>query len=109
MEKPEVIRVWGKADEIELEFSHAGGAEWKCSVPPDTVDGQYSTEIYAMNAAGEFAYWTGFLYMCNGVCHLEIHQSPYRIRVKEAHRRIVQFCPSKTRIEIRKRCIHYAG
>jgi len=78
MSRPKIIRVWGKADDFDIEF-HESGGRWICTVPPDTKDGQYAVEIHAINVFGEMAYWTGTLYMCNGVCHLELFEIPYAI------------------------------
>lgn len=71
----EIARVWGKADSFDIEFTHKGGAKWSASVPPDFKDGVYATEIWALNVFGERAYWAGELFMCNGVCCIEIEQS----------------------------------
>lgn len=77
MKTPRIVRVWGKADTFDIEFTHIKGGVWSCQIPPDTKDGQYATEIHAINEYGETAYWTGILYMCGGVCHLEIIAQPY--------------------------------
>lgn len=79
MSRAEILRVWGKADSFDLEFTHKGGTKWVCSVPPDTVDGHYAVEVWAINALGQTAHWTGELFMCNGVCHVELFSLPYQI------------------------------
>lgn len=94
--RTEIIRVWGKADEFDIEFIHEYGTRWTCRVPPDTVDGRYAVEIWATNRLGETAYWTGELYMCNGLCHLKIRDLPYRIWFK----------PISKSLHIRKGCSH---
>lgn len=83
MYRPKIIRVWGKADSFEIEFTHMGGTRWEASVPPDTNDGQYAVEIWAMNEFKETAHWTGELYMCNGVCCVKFHRQPYRIWISK--------------------------
>ena len=71
--RPKIIRVWGHADLFDLEFTNEGGSLWSCNVPPDLADGVYAVEITAMNEFKQTAYWTGFLYMCNGACHFEFN------------------------------------
>ena len=103
MERPPITRVWGKADGFDIEFTHKEGAEWLCSVLPDTADGQYAVEIWALNSVGLTDFWSGFLYMCNGLCHLEIHASPYRIHIKPTEERI-RINKGTTRMIISKGC-----
>lgn len=104
MVKPKILRVWGKADSFDIEFTHEGGTRWKCSVPPDTKDGQYAVEIWAVNEFGELAYWTGELFMCNGVCCLRFDDSPYRIWVKLSSSEISNLFESVgNRIQIHER------
>lgn len=78
----EVVRVWGYADNFELELTHKGGTKWETYVPPETKDGMYAVEIHAINRSGEKSYWNGVLYMCNGVCHLEIKPCAYQLLIK---------------------------
>lgn len=101
-----IIRVWGKADNFDIELSEKGG-RWVCTVPPDTADGQYAVELHAVNLFGETAYWTGTLYMCNGVCHLEIKEVPYVIMFSKNTDRLF-FLEQSHEILIRKGCEHYA-
>lgn len=122
MMKPKILRVWGKADSFDIEFTHEGGTRWKCSVPPDTKDGQYAAEIWAVNEFGELAYWTGELFMVNGVCCLRFDDSPYRIWVRMSAAQIsslsscsdmrfrqscfeMRLAPA-TQISVRKGCAH---
>ena len=125
MNKPKIVRVWGKADNFGIEFTHEGGTRWNCSVPPDTKDGQYAAEIWAINEFGELAYWTGELFMVNGVCCLRFDDSPYRIWVKLTSAQIgnlisfsqMHLAPSRfnlmlapvTYITVRKGCAHVSG
>lgn len=73
----EIVRVWGRADEIDLVFRHISGNGWAVNVPPDLSDGQYACEIHAENNYGERAMWTGILYMSAGVCCLKINAQRY--------------------------------
>lgn len=81
MNKPRIIRVWGKADSFDIEFSKTEGGTWECSVPPDVSDGMYAVQIFAVNEFNEKASWSGFLYMCSGLCHLEITEKPFAFSV----------------------------
>lgn len=122
MNKPKILRVWGKADSFDIEFNYESGTRWKCSVPPDTKDGQYAAEIWAINEFSELAYWTGELFMCNGVCCLRFDDSPYRIWVKTTATSIGKLVSDRevrfmnntltirllpmTQIAVRKGCAH---
>lgn len=77
MNRPKIVRLYGEADSFDIEFTHKGGTIWTAKVPPDTDDGVYSVELTAVNELGETAYWTGELYMCGGVCHMEIKRSNF--------------------------------
>lgn len=106
MNRPKILRVWGKADNLDIEFSKEG-ERWACTVPPDTKDGQYAAEIHVINEFSQTAYWTGTLYMCNGVCHLEIKEVPYVIMFSKNTDRLF-FLEQSHEIIIRKGCEHYA-
>lgn len=76
MSTAEIVRVWGRADEVDLVFRHISGNDWAVNVPPDLSDGQYACEIHAENNYGERAMWTGILYMhCGNAC---LHLAPSR-------------------------------
>lgn len=105
MRKTKILRVWGKADSFDIEFTHIGGTKWKCSVPPDVKDGQYAVEIWAISKFGDIAYWTGELFMCNGICCLRFNERPFTIWVKTSTTHIGNLLP-QTQITIRKGCSH---
>ena len=111
MIKSKNVRVWGKADNFDIELTFIGytrdgtGELWQCEVSADVQDGQYACEIWAINEAGKTAYWTGILYMVNGVCHMEIHQSKYEIEIQQSKRRI-EISSLVKRIEIVRGCPH---
>ena len=92
----DVVRVWGKADTFDIEFTYDAGTLWHCSVPADLEDGVYACEIHALDSAGQHALWTGELYMVNGICHLSLCFDRFR------------FAFSKNGIEliIKKGCGH---
>ena len=77
-----ITAVWGRADRFDVVFSLSEAGDWRVSVPPDLSDGQYATEIWAENDAGEQGYWTGILYMVDSilVC-LELRDDPYSARL----------------------------
>ena len=104
MSRSEILRVWGKADSFDIEFSKTGGL-WVCAVPPDTKDGQYAVEVHAINEFEQTAYWTGTLYMCNGICHLELKETPYVIMFLSEPEMLRFFEPTHE-IIIKKGCEH---
>ena len=73
----EVVKVWGTADEFDIVFTHIRGTEWICFVPPDTDDGVYAVQLYAIYRNGNMAHWVGELFMCSGVCHLSITEPDF--------------------------------
>ena len=77
-----IVRVWGFADTYALEFTPVvinqyGDIRWEANVPPDLSDGQYATELYAMNKAGKQAMWTGILYMQSGQCRIVLRRERF--------------------------------
>lgn len=66
-----VVRVYGVADQFDLEFTYTDNNRWVVSIPTDTSDGIYACEIYAEDAAGGMDVWTGVLYVHNGSAHLK--------------------------------------
>ena len=80
MKDNDVIRMFGKADSFDIEFTKTAESLWQCNVPPDLTDGQYATEIYAVTESGEFAYWTGILYMSRGKPSLVLKRCRYFIK-----------------------------
>lgn len=77
----EIIRVWGRADRFDIEFSRIDinrDDQWEVSIPPDLSDGQYAVEIHAINRAGYTDFWTGILYMANGnLIYFRLYDSNY--------------------------------
>lgn len=78
MSRPKILRLWGKADNLEIEFKEEGGM-WKVDIPPDLKDGVYVVQLYAINELFETSFWIGELYMCNGTCCFTIQQKPYQM------------------------------
>ena len=77
MDRPDIVRVWGHADEISIEFIRAHGNCWVCRVPPDTDDGVYAVEVWAVNEIGQTAYITAELFMSQGRPCLTFNKSKY--------------------------------
>ncbi|MBR1810993.1 MAG: Ig-like domain-containing protein [Clostridia bacterium] len=73
----EIVRVWGKADNLALEYLRGDDGLWYANVPPDIKDGEYAAEIYAQNTCGATAFWTGILYMHSGRARLILKPQPY--------------------------------
>ena len=82
MERPKILRLWGKADDFEIEFFNEGGTIWKVDVPPDLNDGVYAVHLTAVNELGEMATWVGELFMCGGVCCVTFEEQPYQMWLK---------------------------
>lgn len=59
------MRVYGKADGIEVTFYHAEGDIWKIDVPWKE-DGKYIAEIYAEDDAGNVSYLCDMLFVISG-------------------------------------------
>ena len=72
-----IVKVWGRADSIALEYSQLVDWCWYAEVPADMEDGEYAAEVYAQNACGGTAYWTGILYMHSGRARLVLKPQPY--------------------------------
>jgi hypothetical protein len=79
MAKP--IRVFGKADSFDIELT-PNGEKWEVDIPPDMTDGVYAVQLTAISIIGEKAHWVGELYMTNGVCCLNITETPYSIKFR---------------------------
>jgi len=77
MGKGAIVRVWGKADKYDLTFHKGADGGWNTAVPPDLTDGQYATEIHALDEQGMIALWTGILYMHNGRACLHLKEDEY--------------------------------
>ena len=91
--KPEIVRVWGKADAFDLEFTRQEGDHWSISgLPPDLEDGTYACEFRAITEYGTIGYWTGFLYMLQGKLTLEL-------TMRKDHE--IRFLPMRTALVFR--------
>ncbi len=82
MRKGEIIRVWGKADSYDLVFSKGVDDSWNTAVPPDLTDGQYATEIHALDENGWVAIWSGILYMNGGKICLHMKENKYTFKFR---------------------------
>lgn len=78
MSTAEIVRVWGTADNIQLELKLDNG-RWICSLPPDLIDGQYAVQLFAMRGNGSVGMWTGTLYVANGIRCLHLNQAKYTL------------------------------
>ena len=88
-----IVRVWGKADSIDMELREKNG-RWIFSLPPDLVDGQYAVQLFAVNESDMLGTWTGILYILNGLCSLSIKEEKYKLWL----------CPERTEIQLEKEC-----
>lgn len=57
-----VTKVYGKADGLDVVFTHVEGDKWKASVPPD-LDGEYVVDLYAEDEAGNIGYTATVLFL----------------------------------------------
>lgn len=104
MSRPKIIRLYGRADLFDIEFTHQSGTTWTCEVPLDTEDGIYAVELTAVNEYGETAYWTGELYMCSGICHVKIAKNDFVFWFAPLAN--VEISSDTSSIYIRKGCPH---
>ena len=78
MSTAEIVRVWGTADNIELELK-LDNERWICNLPPDLIDGQYAVQLFALRGDGSVGMWTGVLYIANGIKCLHLNQEKYTL------------------------------
>ena len=72
-----VVRVWGTADQFDLEFYRTEGNQWAAPVVTDFDDGQYAVKIFAQNEWGGIGIYTGMLYLCDGISCLHIFRTRF--------------------------------
>ncbi len=75
-----VVRVYGKADSFDIELSRNGDV-WEVDIPPDMTDGVYAVQLTAIDKNGDWAIWTGELFMVNGICCMKLKPSPLRTSI----------------------------
>lgn len=100
MERPKIVRLYGRADHFDIEFQKRG-SRWTCQVPPDVTDGVYAVTLTAVNASGETGHWTGELFMVNGLCHLKIRQPRFGLWIRLGTTQL-KLSKAQTRLIIRK-------
>lgn len=76
-----VVRVYGKADNFDIELTRNGDI-WEVDVPPDMTDGVYAVQLTAVDVNGDSAFWVGELFMVDGVCCMKIEPLPYGAYLK---------------------------
>lgn len=72
-----IVRVWGTADQFDLEFYRTEGNQWAAPVITDFDDGQYAVQIFAQNEWGGIGVYTGMLYLCDGISCLHIFRTRF--------------------------------
>lgn len=65
--------VHGRADGHELVLTPVG-SEWQATLPPNLTDGQYVVTLTAADEAGNVSEYRGVLYLCAGICRLEMQR-----------------------------------
>ena len=68
-----ITAVTGSADGHELVLTPKGNG-WQATLPPDLADGQYVVTLTAVNEAGNTTDYRGVLYLCAGICRLEMQR-----------------------------------
>lgn len=96
MARPEIVRLYGRADSFDLEFEHVGGTRWKISVPPDTQDGVYAVDLTAINSVGMSTNWVGELFMVSG-------KPCFHMNMPD---KMIWFVQPSIFMRIEKRCVH---
>ena len=101
----DIIRVWGTADNIELELKNNNG-RWMCNLPPDLIDGQYAVQLFAMRGNGSIGMWTGTLYVANGIRCLHLKKEKYSLWLMPEQTKL-SFMPERLKINLKEECCHY--
>lgn len=68
-----IATVRGSADEHELVLTSTGDG-WRATLPPNLADGQYVVTLTATDAAGNSTDYRGVLYLCAGICSLQLQR-----------------------------------
>ena len=68
-----ITAVRGSADGHALVLTPTGSG-WRAILPPDLADGQYVVTLTATDEAGNSTDYRGVLYLCAGICRLELRQ-----------------------------------
>ena len=89
-----IERVWGKADNFEIEFRAVDGNWEFVGLPPDLEDGQYAVELHATKDSGVTGSWAGILYMMQGVATLCICRRGTNAAVGESNSVLQTICGS---------------
>ncbi len=105
MNSPDIIRVWGTADNIELELKNNDG-RWECNLPPDLIDGQYAVQLFAMRGSGDIGMWTGVLYITNGIRCLHLNKEKYTLWLMSEQIR-TQLTEERFEINLIEECCHH--
>lgn len=105
MSRPKIVRLHGTADNFEIEFSKGTDGLWRCSVPADLEDGQYAVQLYAINEQGAWTYWTGLLYMLQGMPCIHMKPPKYLVWCKP-HGIEIEALPQRVRVMVKERCDH---
>ncbi|MGN1348857.1 MAG: hypothetical protein ACI4VI_07925 [Acutalibacteraceae bacterium] len=105
MLRSEIVSVWGKADAYSVTFEKRENL-WVCSVPTDLSDGAYECCFYAKNEKGTVTSWTGTLYMCSGICRIDVLPFTHTLMFKENKNPVIAFERQNFEINFIKECKH---
>ena len=101
----EIISVWGKADSHSVTFEKRESL-WVCSVPTDLSDGAYECCFYAKNEKGTVTSWVGTLYMCSGICRIDVLPFTHTMIFKESKAPVIVAESQNCEIKFIKECKH---
>lgn len=104
-----IVRVWGTADQFDLEFYRTEGNQWAAPVIIDFDDGQYAVQIFAQNEWGGIGVYAGVLYLCDGASCLHIIRTrftpiilPSKFNIEDIEESIrMTMCPDKLDVVLR--------
>lgn len=105
-----IIGIYGEADEFKLEFTQVKNGEWTVSIPIDTEDGRYVTNIYAVDSNDKIvARWIGILYVSNGISHLHILEENFSFWLLPERKTLIELKPQRFEIILKKECDYHGS
>lgn len=104
-----IERVWGVADQYELDFIKTVSDEWQALLPLDFSDGWYAAILYAEDAKGKIGTWHGILYVCDGISHLHITEERFSFWLLPERQTIINLRPERFELVLRKECDYHGS
>ena len=104
-----IERVWGVADQHDLELTKTIENEWQTSLPLDLSDGWYATILYAEDTKGKIGSWHGILYVADGFSHLHITEEKFSFWLLPERQTIINLKPERFELVLRKECDYHGS